>query len=355
MLLSDFDYHLPEELIAQRPLEDRAASRMLVLYRRDQRWEDRLFREFPEFLRPGDCLVLNDSKVFPSRLYGRRAGVRALPVGKKNPARKEHLTGTVEVFLVRPQGADPKLWQALVHPGRKMHIGERVHFDGGLEAEVVARGAYGERTLRFHYDGDLFAKFSEIGHVPLPPYIKRPDEALDRERYQTVFASRPGSVAAPTAGLHFTPETLSRSRAAGAEVAYVTLHVGLGTFQPIRTNDVEAHRIHSELFEITGENARKMRDAARLVAVGTTSVRTIESAVRRSGLAPSSGETDIYVYPGFEFRATGALLTNFHLPKSSLLLLVSALAGKDLVLDAYRHAVESRYRFYSYGDCMLIL
>ncbi len=355
MLLSDFDYHLPEERIAQRPLEDRAASRMLVLYRSDERWEDRLFREFPEFLRPGDCLVLNDSKVFPSRLYGRRAGVRALPVGKKNPARKEHLTGTVEVFLLRPQGGDPKLWQALVHPGRKMHLGERVRFDGGLEAEVVARGSYGERTLRFDYGGDLIAKFGEIGHVPLPPYIKRPDEPLDRERYQTVFASHPGSVAAPTAGLHFTPEILDRSRAAGAEVAYVTLHVGLGTFQPIRAEQVEAHQIHSEFFEITEENARKMREAARLIAVGTTSVRTVESAVRRGGLTASSGETDIYIYPGFEFRATGAMLTNFHLPKSSLLLLVCALAGKDFVLAAYRHAVESGYRFYSYGDCMLIL
>jgi S-adenosylmethionine:tRNA ribosyltransferase-isomerase len=355
MLLSDFVYHLPEERIAQRPLEDRAASRMLVLYRNGERWQDCMFRDFPEFLRSGDCLVLNDSKVFPSRLYGRRAGVRALPVGKKNPARKGHLTGIVEAFLLRPQGGDPKLWQALVHPGRKMHLGERVRFDGGIEAEVVARGSYGERTLRFDYGGDLIAKFGEIGHVPLPPYIKRPDEPLDRERYQTVFASRPGSVAAPTAGLHFTPEILDRSRAAGAEVAYVTLHVGLGTFQPIRAQQVEAHPMHSEFFEITEENARKMREATRLIAVGTTSVRTVESAARHGGLTASSGETGIYIYPGFEFRATGAMLTNFHLPKSSLLLLVSALAGKDFVLAAYRHAVESGYRFYSYGDCMLIL
>jgi S-adenosylmethionine:tRNA ribosyltransferase-isomerase len=355
MNLSDFDYRLPEDLIAQQPLEDRAASRMLVLYRKEQRWEDRAFREFPTFLRPGDCLVLNDSKVFRSRLYGHRAGARALPVGKKNPARKTYLTGTVEVFLLRPAADDPQLWQALVHPGRKMHIGERVHFEGGLEAEIVARGPYGERTLRFHYAGDLVEKFNQIGHVPLPPYIRRPDQPLDRERYQTVFASHPGSVAAPTAGLHFTPEILDRCRAAGAEIARVTLHVGLGTFQPIREEQLETHRLHSEFYEITEENARKMRAASRLVAVGTTSVRTIESAARGPGLAASRGETDLYIYPGFDFRATGVMLTNFHLPRSSLLLLVCALAGKDFILAAYRHAVESAYRFYSYGDCMLIL
>jgi len=353
--LSDFDYHLPDELIAQRPLEDRAASRMLVLYRDAQRWEDRTFREFPGFLRPGDCLVLNDSKVFPSRLYGHRAGVRALPVGKKNPARAEHLTGTVEVFLVRAHAEDPKLWQALVHPGRKMHIGERVRFAEGLEAEITARGAYGERTLRFHCEGDLFESFERIGHVPLPPYIRRPDDALDRERYQTVFAAHPGSVAAPTAGLHFTPEVLACSRAAGAEVAHVTLHVGLGTFQPIRTERVEEHQIHSERFEIAEENARRMRDAVRRVAVGTTSVRTIESAARGGSIGAGSGDTAIYIYPGFEFRATGAMLTNFHLPRSSLLLLVAAFAGREFTLAAYHHAVESGYRFYSYGDCMLIL
>jgi len=304
---------------------------------------------------PATAWFLNDSKVFPSRLYGRRAGVRALPVDKKNPAREEHLTGTVEVFLVRPRAGDPKLWQALVHPGRKMHLGERVRFRRRARGRGRRARGYGERTLRFDYGGDLIAKFSEIGHVPLPPYIKRPDEPLDRERYQTVFASHPGSVAAPTAGLHFTPEILGRARVAGAEVAYVTLHVGLGTFQPIRAEQVEAHQIHSELFEITEENARKMREATRLVAVGTTSVRTVESAARRGGLGACSGETGIYIYPGFEFRATGAMLTNFHLPKSSLLLLVCALAGKDFVLAAYRHAVESRYHFYSYGDCMLIV
>jgi S-adenosylmethionine:tRNA ribosyltransferase-isomerase len=355
MQLSDFDYPLPEELIAQRPLEDRAASRMLVLFRDQRRWLDSAFRDLPQFLRPGDCLVLNDSKVFPARLYGHRAGVHALPIGKKNPARREYLQGEVEVFLVRPNPGDPASWQALVHPGRKMRVGERIRFDSELEAEITGRGAFGERTLRFHYAGDLFEKFGRIGHVPLPPYIKRPDEPLDRERYQTVFAAHPGSVAAPTAGLHFTPEILRQCREAGAEIATVTLHVGLGTFQPVRTERVEDHRLHSESFEIAAADAAKMRAARRLVAVGTTSVRTLESAARGQGLVASSGETDLYIYPGFQFQATGAMLTNFHLPRSSLLLLVGALAGPDLVLAAYRHAVESRYRFYSYGDCMLVL
>ncbi len=355
MDLSEFDYPLPEDRIAQRPLEDRAASRMLVVHRAERRWEDGSFREFPRFLRPGDCLVLNDSKVFPARLFGHRAGVHALPIGKKNPARKEYLKGEVEVFLVRPEPGDPRIWQALVHPGRKMRVGERIRFDEGLEAEITGRGTFGERTLRFDYPGDLFEKFNRIGHVPLPPYIKRADEAADRERYQTVFASHPGSVAAPTAGLHFTPEILEQCRAAGAEIAYVTMHVGLGTFQPVRTERVEEHRLHPEFFAIDEENAAKLRAARRLIAVGTTSVRTIESAARGQGLVESSGETSLYIYPGFEFRVTGAMLTNFHLPRSSLLLLVSAFAGKDLILDAYRHAVASGYRFYSYGDCMLIV
>jgi S-adenosylmethionine:tRNA ribosyltransferase-isomerase len=355
MQLSDFDYPLPDELIAQRPLEDRAASRMLVLYRDQQRWEDRLFREFPQFLRAGDCLVLNDTRVFPARLYGRRAGIRALRVGKKNPARKQHLTGQVEVFLLHPSREDPGVWEALVRPGQKMHIGERVRFDQELEAEVIARGEFGQRTVRFRYRGDLYEKFSQIGHVPLPPYIKRPDEPPDRERYQTVFAAHTGSVAAPTAGLHFTAEVLEQCRVAYAQIAHLTLHVGLGTFQPIHTQVVEEHRLDPELFEITDENAGRMRAARRLVAVGTTSVRTLESAMLAGGIAASRGETALYIYPGFRFQATGALLTNFHLPRSSLLLLVCAFAGRDFVLEAYRHAVAARYRFYSYGDCMLVL
>jgi S-adenosylmethionine:tRNA ribosyltransferase-isomerase len=350
--LADFDYDLPDELIAQQPLGDRAASRMLVLHRSAQNWEDRVFRDLPQFLGPGDCLVLNDSKVLPCRLYGRRSGVYALPVGKRNPKRRENLSGKVEVLLLRPVSADGREWLALVHPGRKMRTGERVRFDGVLEAEVTGRGEFGERTLRFHTDADVYQALDQVGHVPLPPYIKRPDSPADRERYQTVFARERGSAAAPTAGLHFTGEMLDACRTAGAEIAYVTLHVGLGTFQPIRTEEVNEARLHAESYSVTEENAARMNAAGRLVAVGTTSVRTIESA---HGSGALRGETDLFIYPGFHFARTGALLTNFHLPRTSLLLLVCAFGGTDLALAAYRHAVEKKYRFYSYGDCMLIL
>jgi S-adenosylmethionine:tRNA ribosyltransferase-isomerase len=352
MDLAEFDYELPEELIAQEALADRAASRMLVVERAAQRWDDCSFRDLPSYLREGDCLVLNDSRVFPARLFGRRAGVHSLPVGRNNPKLRENLSGRVEVFLLRPVSADGRDWDALVRPGRKMRVGERIAFEDGLEAEIVARGEFGERTVRFHAEGDLFQEFEKIGHVPLPPYIKRPDAAADRERYQTVFAREKGSVAAPTAGLHFTPEILDQCRERGADVAYVTLHVGLGTFQPLHDEQVERAKLHSEHYRITPENAAKMRAARRLVAVGTTSVRTIETALKTGA---SEGETDIFIYPGYEFRGVGAMLTNFHLPRTSLLLLVCAFAGKELALAAYRHAVAARYRFYSYGDCMLIL
>jgi S-adenosylmethionine:tRNA ribosyltransferase-isomerase len=326
--LSQFYYHLPESSIAQQPLEDRAASRMLVLNRAERRWEDRMFRELPHFLRPGDCLVLNDSKVFPSRLYGHRAG----------------FSGAVEVLLVSPASEDAKTWTALVHPGRKMRTRERVVFDGA-EAEVIGRGEYGERLLRFHYDGDFYEWLQKAGHVPLPPYIKRGDTAEDRERYQTVFARETGSVAAPTAGLHFTPEVLEASRAAGADIAYVTLHVGLGTFQPVR-----GEKLHSERFYVNEANTAKIRAAKRTVCGGTTSVRAVESLY-----LGRNGETDLFIRPGFEFQRTNAMLTNFHLPESSLLMLVCAFAGRDFVLAAYEHAVRQGYRFYSYGDCMLVI
>ena len=354
MDLAEFDYHLPEELVAQEPLADRAASRMLVVYRQEGRWEDRFFRDLPSFLRPGDCLVLNDSKVFPSRLYGRRKGVHSLPVGKRNPKRWQNLTGRVEVLLLRPV-AGGLTWQALVRPGRKMRTGEVIEFGDSLSAEITGRGDYGLRTLRFHCQGDLYETLERLGHVPLPPYIRRPDQPEDRDRYQTVFARQRGSVAAPTAGLHFTPEILDRCAAAGAEAAYITLHVGLGTFQPLHTPVVEQARLHAEVFEVTEEQASRMCAAERIVAVGTTTVRTLETIARTGSLRAASGDTDIFIYPGFEFRATGALLTNFHLPRSSLLLLVCAFAGKDLTLAAYDHAVRERYRFYSYGDCMLVL
>ncbi|MGO9011489.1 MAG: tRNA preQ1(34) S-adenosylmethionine ribosyltransferase-isomerase QueA [Bryobacteraceae bacterium] len=364
MDLADFGYHLPEELIAQQPLADRSASRMLVLYRDENRWEDRLFREFPAFLRPGDCLVLNDSRVFPARLFGHRAGVHSLAVGKKNPKRREHLSGRVEVLLLRPVSSDGKEWEALVRPGRKMRTGERIHFEGGLEGEITARGEYGQRRIRFDTAGDPFDEFEKIGHVPLPPYIKRADSPADRDRYQTVFAREKGSVAAPTAGLHFTPPILDQCCARGAEIACITLHVGLGTFQPLHTAQLEQGRLHAERYHIGAEAAAKVRAATRVVAVGTTSVRTLESAARvgqvpdlpqRPPIEASRGETDLFICPGFQFRAVGALLTNFHLPRTSLLLLVCAFAGRELALAAYRHAVAERYRFYSYGDCMLIV
>jgi S-adenosylmethionine:tRNA ribosyltransferase-isomerase len=332
--ISSFHYHLPDSSIAQEPLPDRAGSRMLVLYRGEQRWEDRAFREFPRFLQRGDCLALNDSKVFPSRLYGRRIG----------------FSGVVEVLLVHPVSEDAKTWTALVHPGRKMRVGERVEFDGpaaevALEAEVTARGEYGERTLRFDYAGDLYELLRKIGHVPLPPYIRRADTVDDRERYQTVFAREVGSVAAPTAGLHFTGEILDACRQAGAEIAYVTLHVGLGTFQPVR-----GESLHAERFQVSEEPAAKIRAAHRVISAGTTSVRAVESMC-----LGRQGETDLFIKPGFAFQRTGAMLTNFHLPESSLLMLVCAFAGRELVLAAYEHAVRAGYRFYSYGDCMLIV
>ena len=350
MLLADFDYHLPEELIAQEALPDRSAARMLVLYRGEQRWEDRQFREFPEFVSPGDCLVLNDSRVFPARLYGHRAGVGSLPVGKHNPKRQEHLSGRVEVFLLRCVSEDGRDWQALVRPGRKMRTGERIAFEDGLVGEIVGRGEFGEGTVRFHGADDLWQAFDRIGHVPLPPYIKRADSPADRDRYQTVFARERGSVAAPTAGLHFTPEILGRCSV--AEIAYVTLHVGLGTFQPLHEEQIERAHLHSEQYHIAPDSAAKIAAARRVVAVGTTSVRAVETAARTGR---HSGETDIFLYPGAEFLRTDAMLTNFHLPRTSLLLLVCAFAGTDLALAAYRHAVEARYRFYSYGDCMLIV
>jgi S-adenosylmethionine:tRNA ribosyltransferase-isomerase len=336
VLLSDFDYHLPDDLIAQEPLPDRAASRMLVVNRATGKWEDRLFRDFPTYLKPHDCLVLNDSRVLRSRLYGRR----------------EHGTGQVEIFLTKPVSSDGLTWEALVHPGRKMRTGERVIISDDLTAEILGRGEFGERTVRLHPNGNLFAVLDRVGHVPLPPYIRRDDTPADRERYQTVFAREPGSSAAPTAGLHFTPQILDACRAAGASIAPVTLHVGHGTFQPLRTETLENVHLHKESFVVPPETMLKMNQAltqvGRVVAVGTTAVRAIESD-------PAAAETDLFIYPGFHFRRTGAMLTNFHLPKSSLLVLVCAFAGRELVLEAYRYAVSQKYRFYSYGDCMLII
>jgi S-adenosylmethionine:tRNA ribosyltransferase-isomerase len=332
MKLSDFHYSLPEELIAQEPPQQRDGARMLVLHRDTQRLEDRQFRDLPEYLRPGDCVVLNDSRVLPSRLHGHRAGTE----------------GAVELLLLEPASEDGREWRALVRPGRKMQLGQMVHFDERFSAEVIARGERGERTVRFLGDEDVYAALDRLGHMPLPPYIKRQDRSEDQERYQTVFAQQRGSVAAPTAGLHFTPEVLARI----PNSARVTLHVGLGTFQPVDREDFENHSLHFERYSVTEESWRAIESAKRVVAVGTTSVRTIESVAKTGQL---SGSTNLFIYPGYEFQRVGAMLTNFHLPGTSLLLLVCALAGKDFMLAAYQHAVGQKYRFFSYGDCMLIL
>jgi S-adenosylmethionine:tRNA ribosyltransferase-isomerase len=334
MKLSDFDYELPEELIAQAPPEERDAARMLVVHRSEQRLEDRRFRELPSFLRAGDSLVLNDSRVLPSRLFGRRG------------------EAAVEVLLLEPVSADEREWRALVRPGRRLRVGDVIRFDDGFWAEIVAHGERGERTIRFPGTSDVYSAIDRLGHMPLPPYIKRADSAADRERYQTVFASARGSVAAPTAGLHFTGEVLDRASGAGAQVVRITLHVGLGTFQQIEREDFENHQLHFERYSIPVESWREILAARRVVAVGTTSVRTLEASALTGALA---GSTNLFIHPGYEFRRVGAMLTNFHLPRTSLLLLVCAFAGTDLALRAYRHAVAERYRFFSYGDCMLIV
>jgi S-adenosylmethionine:tRNA ribosyltransferase-isomerase len=363
--VSDFDYALPPELIAQQALPDRAASRLLRLERASGAWQDLTFRELPELLRPDDLVVLNNTRVFPARLFGHRSGARAQPLSPRNPAAREFLKGQVEVLLTRQTGQ--REWQALVRPGRKIGVGERLFFGepgedkAELQAEVIARGDFGERTLRFAPVADFFAAVERLGHVPLPPYIARPDAPGDRERYQTVYARERGSVAAPTAGLHFTPEVFERIRTRGIETAEVTLHVGLGTFQPVHVERVEDHKMHGERYSISAAAAEQLNRAhaagRRVVAVGTTTVRTLEHAALQNPegrIEAGSREADLFIYPGFAFRMVGALVTNFHLPQSTLLMLVAAFAGREHLLAAYRHAVEQRYRFYSYGDCMLI-
>jgi S-adenosylmethionine:tRNA ribosyltransferase-isomerase len=396
VLVSDFDFHLPEELIAQEALADRSSSRLLHLSRSGGRSEDRKFTDFPSLLRSGDLLVLNSSRVFPARLYGRRAGLRAQPLSSSNPASRDFLHGRVEVMLTRQLG--PLEWQALVRPGRKIGVGEKIFFSGEdsavdsvsgtaasgpmaeragsttsasipqLTAEVIARGEFGERVLRFDLVPDFFAVVEKLGHVPLPPYIAREDRQEDRERYQTVYAraETTGSVAAPTAGLHFTSQILADIRSRGIEIGELTLHVGLGTFQPVHVETVEQHKLHRESYSISEVVAaqinRALAEKRRVVAVGTTTVRTLEFTALQNALSsggtaavsPGSGEADIFIYPGFQFRVVSALLTNFHLPKSTLLMLVAAFAGRENVLNAYAHAVEERYRFFSYGDCMFV-
>ena len=363
MLVSDFHYDLPDSQIAQDPLPDRAESRMLHVQRKNAGFEDRVFRDFPDLLRPDDLVVLNNTRVFPARLYGRRSGAKAQALSPRNPAARDFLHGRVEVLLTRQFNQNPNEWDCLVRPGRKIGVGEHLFFGehDDLQAEVLSRGEFGERRIRFAPVDDFPQVIERLGHVPLPPYIARADRLGDRERYQTVYARERGSVAAPTAGLHFTPEVLSRLQKRGVETAEVTLHVGLGTFQPVRVERVEDHRLHKEHYVISEDAAaainRALDQQRRIVAVGTTTVRTLEYSIAQSRdgrIAPQEGEADLFIYPGFTFQIVRALLTNFHLPQSTLLMLVCAFGGRDLVLQAYHHAVRQGYRFYSYGDCMFL-
>ena len=352
--VEDFNFDLPPELIAQEPPAERGQSRMLIVDRATGAARDATFAEFPSLLQPGDLLVLNDSCVIPARLYAKRTLRRE----------REKPTGRIEVMLTEPAGEN--FWRALVRPGRKIAIGERLLFPAPsgateLEAEVLERGKFGERLLQFEPVDDFFAVLDRIGHMPLPPYIRRDDAMADRERYQTVFSRERGSVAAPTAGLHFTPQILDALTDKGVEVARITLHVGLGTFAPLRVKRVDEVRLHRERYTLSAEAAeavnRAVREDRRIVAVGTTVVRTLEHCAQQAKscrLQGHSGETEIFISPGFNFRLVSALLTNFHLPQSSLLMLVSAFAGRERVLAAYAHAVQEKYRFFSYGDSMFL-
>jgi S-adenosylmethionine:tRNA ribosyltransferase-isomerase len=366
--VSDFHFDLPEELIAQTPPPVRGSSRMLVLNRAAGEYRDNFFRNLPEILHPGDLLILNDSRVIPARLYATRARGPQTQAGSPDP------TGRIEVLLT--QQLRPHEWTALVRPGRKVQPGERLHFAAPgdstplLEAEVIEAAEYGERTLRFNPTDSFRAILDRIGHMPLPPYIHRDDTQEDRERYQTVFSHQPGSAAAPTAGLHFTPEILDQLRLRGVQIETITLHVGLGTFQPVRAENVEDIHLHAEHYTLPAATAdainAALREKRRIIAAGTTTTRTLEHCAHvatadtfepHAGvrLHPHSGETSIFLSPGYKFRVISGLLTNFHLPQSTLLMLVSAFAGTEAVLAAYHHAVRERYRFFSYGDCMLIL
>ncbi len=341
MLKSDFYFELPEELIAQDPLEERTSSRLLVLDRRSGAVSHHVFREIADFLRPGDCLVLNNTKVIPARLLGEREGTGA----------------HVELLLLKRKSGD--VWETLARPGKKCRPGTKLSFgDGLLKAEILETVEEGNRLVRFTYEGIFEEVLDRLGEMPLPPYITR--KLQDKNRYQTVYAKHEGSAAAPTAGLHFTEALLGQLEAKGVKLAYVTLHVGLGTFRPVKEENVLEHHMHSEHYQISRETAdlinRTKAEGSRIVCVGTTSCRTIESAADEEGIVhPGSGDTDIFIYPGYRFKALDALITNFHLPESTLIMLVSALAGREHVLAAYEEAVRERYRFFSFGDAMLII
>lgn len=341
MLLDEFDYELPEELIAQVPLADREASRLLVVHRENGSVEHRRFPDIISYLRSGDALVLNNTRVLPARLLGRKKEGGAL----------------AEILLLHRKNAN--VWETLVRPGRRLRPGAEVIFgDGELSALIKEELPDGGRLVEFHYDGVFEEVLDRLGEMPLPPYIK--ETLQDRERYQTVYAKEEGSAAAPTAGLHFTPRLLAEVKNRGVEIVYLTLHVGLGTFRPVKAADIREHQMHSEYYSITAEAAEALnrcrQNGGRIVAVGTTSCRTLETVTDEAGMVHAgSGWTGIFIYPGYRFNAVDSLLTNFHLPKSTLMMLISAFAGRDTVMAAYREAVNERYRFFSFGDAMLIL
>lgn len=340
MKVSDFDYQLPEELIAQTPLEKRDESRLLVYHRLSKKTEHRVFKDIVHYLNPGDCLVINDTKVLPARLLGEREG-----------------TGGKMEFVLLQRETD-NTWRVLVKPGRRAHIGARFTFGNGLlKAEVLKATEEGGRIVRFFFDGVFEEVLDKVGIMPLPPYIH--EELKDKNRYQTVYAKYEGSAAAPTAGLHFTPELLQRLEEKGVEIARVTLHVGLGTFRPVKVDNILEHTMHKEVYEVTEKAAKQINQAKasgkRVIAVGTTSLRTLESVADEYGVVHAEkGETGIFIYPGYRFKVIDALITNFHLPKSTLLMLVSALAGREEILRVYREAIALRYRFFSFGDAMFI-
>ena len=344
MRVNDFDYHLPEELIAQYPADKRDESRLMVIDRKTGRLEHRLFYNILDYLNPGDCLVMNNSKVIPARLFG-----------------VKEMTGAKIEFLLTKRIKDD-LWEALVRPGKKLHVGDRVSFseDGSLSARIMEHGQGGTRIVRFEYEGDFHELLERIGKMPLPPYIARESGDEDKERYQTVYCKEEGSVAAPTAGLHFTEELIEKIRQKGVNIAYVTLHVGIGTFRPVKCENIEDHQMHFEEYEIDEDAAAVINETkkagGRIIAVGTTSTRTLESAANEEGFVTAGrGRTGIFIYPGYRFKVIDSLITNFHLPKSTLLMLVSALYNREAILAAYKEAVERRYRFFSYGDAMLII
>lgn len=351
MKVSDFDYFLPEKLIAQSPSEKRDGSKLMVVDRKKHTIEHKVFSDIIDYLKEGDCLVLNDSRVIPARIFGK----------------KESTGVDVEFLLIKKLNADntspDDLWQTMVRPGRRLKIGDEVSFGDKLKAKIIDFGEDGTRIVKFIYDGIFMERLEEVGNMPLPPYITRENQIYDKERYQTVYSRVDGSAAAPTAGLHFTTKLLDKIKAKGINIAYVTLHVGIGTFRPVKVEDVSSHHMHFENYTISEEAAKTINETkksgGRVICVGTTSTRTLESSVANRGagyeVIAQSNDTDIFIYPGYDFKIVDSLITNFHLPKSTLLMLISAFYDKEKILSIYETAIEEEYRFFSYGDAMLLL